>query len=48
MFAELNRSFACGIPGLFMCQDTVAQWWAKGYNWIGEIKSNRVVFYGGK
>jgi hypothetical protein len=38
----------CMWDSWFMCQDTVAQCRAQGYNWIGEIKSNRVVFYLGK
>ena len=31
-----------------MCQDMVDQCVAKGSNWIGEIKSNRIVFYKGE
>jgi len=32
----------------FTCYDTVARCRAHGYRWIGEIKSNRVVFYEGR
>ena|SRR5208337_4035924 len=38
----------CMWDSWFMCQDTVAQCRSQGYNWIGEIKSNRIVFYEGK
>ena len=31
-----------------MCKDPVDRCKAKGSNWIGEIKSNRIVFYEGK
>ena len=31
-----------------MCQDMVAKCKAQGYSWIGEIKSNRIVFYKGE
>ena len=37
----------CEWDSWFMCQDTVDQCLAKGNNWIGEIKSNRIVFYEG-
>ena len=32
----------------FMCQDVVDECKKHGHNWIGEIKSNRIVFYEGK
>ena len=32
----------------YTCFETVARCRARGYNWIGEIKSNRVAFYDGK
>jgi hypothetical protein len=32
----------------FMCKDMVEASQKRGHNWIGEIKSNRVVFYGDK
>ena len=32
----------------YTCRDTVARCEAHGYNWIGEIKSNRIVFYEGR
>ena len=32
----------------FMCQDTVAECRVQEYNWIGEIKSNRIAFIAGK
>jgi len=32
----------------FMCQDTAAKCGAHGYNWIGEIKGNRIAFHDGK
>ena len=31
-----------------MCQDTVEECQAHSYDWIGEIKSNRIVFYESK
>ena len=37
----------CEWDSWFMCQDVVDQCVAKGSNWIGEIKSNRIVFYEG-
>jgi len=37
----------CEWDSWFMCQDTVDQCLAKGNSWIGEIKSNRIVFYEG-
>jgi len=38
----------CEWDSWFMCQDMVDQCVAKGSNWIGEIKSNRIVFYKGE
>jgi len=38
----------CEWDSWFMCQDTVEASRAQGYRWIGEIKSNRIVFYEGK
>lgn len=38
----------CMWDSWFMCQDTVAECKARGYSWIGEIKSNRIAFYDGK
>ena len=38
----------CELDSWFMCQDTVEASRAQGYRWIGEIKSNRIVFYEGK
>jgi hypothetical protein len=38
----------CEWDSWFMCQDMVDQCVAKGSNWIGEIKSNRIVFYEGE
>ncbi len=32
----------------FTCQEMASKCKAYGYNWIGEIKSNRIVFYEGK
>ncbi len=32
----------------FTCHDTVARCEAHGYSWIGEVKSNRIVFYEGE
>ena len=32
----------------FTCHDTASKCGVKGFNWIGEIKSNRIVFYEGK
>jgi len=32
----------------FTCYEIVARCKAQGYNWIGEIKSNRIVFYEGR
>ena len=32
----------------FMCRDTVEACRRRGHNWIGEIKSNRIVFFEGK
>jgi hypothetical protein len=32
----------------FTCQEMASKCKAHGYNWIGEIKSNRIVFYEGK
>lgn len=37
----------CLWDAWFMCQDTVEECQADGYDWIGEIKSNRIVFYEG-
>jgi hypothetical protein len=37
----------CEWDSWFMCQDVVDQCVAKGSNWIGEIKSNRIVFFEG-
>jgi hypothetical protein len=38
----------CEWDSWFMCKEVVDQCVAKGNNWIGEIKSNRIVFYMGK
>jgi len=38
----------CEWDSWFMCQDVVDRCVAKGCNWIGEIKSNRIVFYEGE
>ena len=38
----------CIWDSWFMCRDMVAECQAQGYNYIGEIKSNRIVFYDGK
>ena len=38
----------CLWDSWFMCQDTVEECQAHSYNWIGEIKSNRIVFYESK
>jgi len=32
----------------YMCHDTVARCGARGYSWIGEMKSNRILFYEGR
>ena len=32
----------------FMCQDMVDECRKRRHNWVGEVKSNRIVFYGGK
>ena len=37
----------CEWDSWFMCKDVVDLCVAKGSNWIGEIKSNRIVFYEG-
>jgi hypothetical protein len=37
----------CEWDSWFMCKEVVDQCVAKGCNWIGEIKSNRIVFYEG-
>ncbi len=38
----------CLWDSWFMCQDTVEECQAHSYDWIGEIKSNRIVFYESK
>ena len=38
----------CLWDSWFMCQDTVEECRAHSYDWIGEIKSNRIVFYESK
>jgi len=38
----------CLWDSWFMCQDTVEECHAHSYDWIGEIKSNRIVFYEGE
>ena len=38
----------CEWDSWFMCKEVVDQCVASGNNWIGEIKSNRIVFYEGK
>jgi hypothetical protein len=38
----------CLWDAWFMCQDTVEECQAHSYDWIGEIKSNRIVFYESK
>ena len=38
----------CLWDAWFMCQDTVEECQAHGYDWVGDIKSNRIVFYGDK
>jgi hypothetical protein len=38
----------CMWDSWFTCRDLVEECRARGYSWIGEIKGNRVVFYGGK
>jgi hypothetical protein len=35
----------CMWDSWFMCQDTIAECRDHEYSWIGEIKSNRIVFY---
>ena len=37
----------CEWDSWFMCKDVVDLCVAKGSNWVGEIKSNRIVFYEG-
>jgi hypothetical protein len=38
----------CLWDSWFMCQDTVEECQTHSYDWIGEIKSNRIVFYESK
>jgi hypothetical protein len=38
----------CLWDSWFMCQDTVEECHTHSYDWIGEIKSNRIVFYESK
>lgn len=42
------RRTICLWDSWYTCYDTVARCRAHGYNWIGEIKSNRIVFYEGR
>jgi hypothetical protein len=52
---ELIKEHVCGAKqtidlwdSWFMCQDIVDECKKLRHNWIGEIKSNRIVFFGGK
>jgi hypothetical protein len=45
---SLAKQTICMWDSWFMCQETIAECWAHGCHWIGEIKSNRIAFYGGK
>lgn len=45
---SMAKQTICEWDSWFMCQDVVDQCVARGSNWIGEIKSNRIVFYEGE
>jgi len=46
--ASRAKQTICLWDSWFMCQDTVEECKAHSYDWIGEIKSNRIVFYEGE